>query len=138
MLLQPTFREPVLTPFARVDRNTMRLENHKKSERGNSMVEFAIVAPFWIAVLFGTVAVGTNLTRTIQVVQASRDLGDMYAKGADFTATSSQYLITGDGGSSASLVQGMAISVPSVASDNAVVIFSQVRHIYSTDTDCVG
>ena len=116
----------------------MKLECRKKSESGNTMVEFAIVAPFWIAVLFGTVAVGTNLTRTIQVVQASRDLGDMYAKGADFTAASSQYLITGDGGNSASLVQGMRLSVPSVASDNAVVIFSQVRHVYSTDTDCTG
>ena len=116
----------------------MKLASVKNSERGNSMVEFALVAPFWIAVLFGTVAVGTNLTRTIQVVQSSRDLGNMYAKGTDFSATASQYLITGDGGSSASLVQGMQLSVPSVASDNAVVIFSQVRHVYSTDADCTS
>src|ERR1035438_10568819 len=136
MPLQPISRGPVSTPFVRVDRNAMKLASVKNSERGNSMVEFALVAPFWIAVLFGTVAVGTNLTRTIQVVQSSRDLGNMYAKGTDFSATASQYLITGDGGSSASLVQGMQLSVPSVASDNAVVIFSQVRHVYSTDADC--
>src|SRR5262249_17383136 len=62
---------------------------------------------FWIAVLFGTVAIGTNLTRTIQVVQISRDLGNMYAQGTDFSATGMQNLITGNSGNSASLVQGM-------------------------------
>jgi Flp pilus assembly protein TadG len=105
----------------------------KKSESGNTMVEFAIVAPFWIAMLFGTVGMGTNLTRTIQVVQTSRDLGDMYAKGTDFSATGSQNLVTGDGGNSAALVQGMTLSG---SSTNAVIYFSQVRNVLSTDSDC--
>ena len=115
----------------------MKLANVKNSERGNSDAGIRHRGlPFWIALLFGTIAVGTNLTRTIQVVQSSRDLGNMYAKGTDFTAVSSQYLITADGGSSASLVQGMQLSVPSVASDNAVVTsFLRVRHVYSTDAD---
>lgn len=99
------------------------------------MVEFAIVAPFWIAMLFGTVGMGTNLTRTIQVVQTSRDLGDMYAKGTDFSATGSRNLITGDGGSSAALVQGMTLTGSSI---NAVIYFSQVRNVLTTDSDCNG
>jgi hypothetical protein len=112
----------------------MRIPIRKRGESGNTMVEFAVVAPFWIAMLFGTVAMGTNLTRTIQVIQTSRDLGDMYAKGTDFSATGSQNLITGDSGNSASLVQGMDLS----STGNAVIYFSQVRHVLSTDTDCSG
>ena len=108
----------------------------KRSRRGNTLVEFAVVAPFWIAVFFGTIAVGTNLTRTIQVIQISRDLGHMYAKGVDFTAASSVNLLTGAGTPpSASLVQGMDLNS---STGNTVIIFSQVRHVYSTDSDCTG
>ena len=113
----------------------MKLVKYKRGESGNSMVEFAIVAPFWIAVLFGTVAMGTNLTRTIQVVQTSRDLANMYAQGTDFSSQSSRNLMLGDGGNSASLVQGMDLS----SGGNAVIYLSQVRHIYqgtSGDADC--
>ncbi len=112
----------------------MKLAIRKHSESGNTMVEFAIVAPFWITVFFGTVALGTNLTRTIQVLQTSRDLGHMYAEGTDFSSASSQNLVTGDGGASASMVQGMNLS----GTGNALLIFSQVRHIYTTDGDCTG
>src|SRR5580704_11847212 len=114
----------------------MRHPIGKRGESGNTMVEFALVAPFWIAMLFGTVAMGTNLTRTIQVVQTSRDLANMYAKGTDFSALGMQNLITGDGGSSASLIQGMTLSYPASATGNAVIYFSQVRHVLSADNDC--
>ena len=106
----------------------------KNGERGNTMIEFAVVMPFWIAVLFGTIALGTNLTRSIQTVQTSRDLANMYARGTDFSSAGFQNLITGDGGLSASLVQGMDLS----GTGNAVIYLSQVRHVYSTDNDCAG
>jgi Flp pilus assembly protein TadG len=116
----------------------MRHPNYKRGESGNTMVEFALVAPFWIAMLFGTVAMGTNLTRTIQVVQTSRDLADMYAKGTDFSAAGMQNLMTGDGGSSASLVQGISLTYPAGTTGNAVIYFSQVRHVLSADNDCAS
>ena len=110
----------------------MRLSMRKNGERGNTMIEFAVVMPFWITVMFGTIALGTNLTRSIQTVQVSRDLANMYARGTDFSSAGFQNLITGDGGASASLVQGMDLS----AGGNAVIYLSQVRHVYSTDNDC--
>jgi hypothetical protein len=112
----------------------MRRSIRGKKERGNTMIEFAVVMPFWLAVLFGTIALGTNLTRAIQTVQVSRDLANMYARGTDFSSAGFQNLITGDGGASASLVQGMDLS----AGGNAVIYLSQVRHVYSTDADCGG
>jgi Flp pilus assembly protein TadG len=110
----------------------MKPSIRKNGERGNTMIEFAVVMPFWIAVLFGTIAMGTNLTRSIQTVQTSRDLANMYARGTDFSSPGFQNLITGDGGLSASLVQGMDLS----ATGNAVIYLSQVRHVYTTDNDC--
>jgi hypothetical protein len=111
----------------------MRLTIRKNGERGNTMIEFAVVMPFCLSVLFGTVAMGTNLTRTIQVVQVSRDLANMYARGTDFSAAGFQNLITGGSGS-ASLVQGMDLS----AGGNAVIYLSQVRHVYAADGDCAS
>jgi TadE-like protein len=107
----------------------------KRTERGNAIVEFALVAPYWVVVLFGTIAVGMNLTRTTQVVQVSRDLAHMYAKGADFSSPSIMNLLTGAGSPpSTSLVQGMDLS----STGNTVIILSQVRHVYSTDFDCAS
>jgi hypothetical protein len=117
--------------------NLMKLSIRKKGERGNTMIEFAVVMPFWISVLFGTIALGTNLTRSIQVVQVSRDLASMYARGTDFSSPGFQNLITGGGGASASLVQGMDLS----SGGNAVIYLSQVRHVYggaTPDADCGG
>src|ERR1700674_4959403 len=111
----------------------MRLIMRKNGERGNTMIEFAVVMPFWLAVLFSTVAMGNNLTRTIQVVQVSRDLANMYAIGIDDSETGFQNLIAGGSGS-ASLVQGMDLS----AGGNAVIYLSQVRHVYSADADCAS
>jgi hypothetical protein len=112
----------------------MRLSIRRNGERGNTMIEFAVVMPFWITVMFGTIAIGTNLTRTIQTVQVSRDLANMYARGTDFSSAGFQNLITGDGGASASLVQGMDLS----AGGNAVIYMSQVRHVYAADNDCAS
>jgi|SRR5579871_6534419 len=112
----------------------MRVFERHRRESGNAMMEFAIVMPFWVALFFGSVSVGLNLNRTIQVLQTSRDLAHMYAEGTDFSATSSQNLVTGDGGASASMVQGMNLS----GTGNAVIIFSQVRHVYAADGDCTG
>src|SRR5437868_15425185 len=107
----------------------------KRTERGNAILEFALVAPYWILVLFGTIAVGMNLTRTIEVVQISRDVDHMYAKGADFSSPSITNLLTGGGSpASTSLVRGMDLS----STGNAVIILSQVRHVYSTDFDCAS
>jgi hypothetical protein len=113
----------------------MKLSIRKNRERGNTMVEFALVMPFWFTVLFGTIAMGTNLTRTIQVVQVSRDLADMYARGTDFSAAGFQNLVTGGGGS-VSLVQGMDLVDTVANGGNAVIYLSQVRHVTVGDADC--
>src|SRR5882757_7858956 len=110
--------------------STLRHSRRGRSSSGSAMVEFAVVMPFWITVFFGTVAMGTNLTRSIQVVQASRDLANMYARGTDFSSPGFQNLLTGGGSPpSASIVQGMDLS----STGNAVIYLSQVRRVYAAD-----
>jgi hypothetical protein len=108
----------------------------QRGERGNSMIEFAIVLWFWSMLFIGTMAVGLSLTRTLQVIQTARDLGHMYAKGADFSTTGYTNLLTGGGTPpSASLVQGMVLTGSGI---NTVIYFTQIRHVFSADGDCSG
>src|SRR5260370_29884443 len=78
-----------IEPFMR---NRMKPSIRNNGEGGNTMMEFAVVMPFWVVLLFGTIALGINLTRSIQVVQTSRDLANMCARGTDFTSAGFQNL----------------------------------------------
>jgi hypothetical protein len=49
----------------------------RRRQRGNELIEFALVATLLLPLLFGTVVVGLNLGRSIQVTQVSRDTGHM-------------------------------------------------------------
>ncbi len=62
-------------------------------QQGNTIVEFAIASTFLIPLLLGTVNVGMNLSRSIQVTQLSRDAGHMYVRFVDFSEPANQNLI---------------------------------------------
>jgi len=51
-----------------------RLANRRVTRNSDGRVRDRVM-PFWIALLFGNDCIGTNLTRSIQVIQTSRDLG---------------------------------------------------------------
>ena len=65
----------------------------RRNQRGNTMVEFALVSVFLIPLLLGTVNVGMNLSRSIQVTQVSRDTGHMYVRFVDFTEAGNKDII---------------------------------------------
>lgn len=48
---------------------------------------------FLVPLLFGTVNVGMNITRSIQVMQVSRDAGHMFARYVDFSLAGNQDII---------------------------------------------
>jgi hypothetical protein len=130
------FVPPVREMEARQMKRPVTDKPGQRGERGNSMVEFAIVLWFWSMLFIGTMAVGLSLTRTLQVIQTARDLGHMYAKGADFSTAGYTNLLTGGGTPpSASLVQGMVLTGSGI---NTVIYFTQVRHVLTTDGDCSG
>lgn len=65
----------------------------RKKETGNTIVEFALVSAFLIPLLLGTVNVGMNMSRSIQVTQISRDAGHMFVRSVDFSEPGNQDIL---------------------------------------------
>src|SRR5450432_2660823 len=71
----------------------MRLPiKRNKGERGNEIVEFALVISFFAPLLLGTFVIGVNMVRAIAVNHIVRDLDSMYIHGADFSTSGYQTL----------------------------------------------
>ena len=94
--------------------------NSQARRRGSSLIEFVLSSMFWVTLLIGTLVIGGNLIKSIQVVQLCRDVGHMWAYGVDFSQTSNQNLI-------AKLAQGLNFSTSGTG--NGVVILSKVTFI---------
>ena len=58
-----------------------------KRQRGNAIIELALLGLPMVGMLMGTVVVGLNIGRSIQTAQVNRDAGSMYVRGVDFSAT---------------------------------------------------
>src|SRR3974390_3078956 len=62
--------------------------NFKSRQKGSMIIEFVLVmALVMVPLLLGTMVVGFNLIRSIQVNQINRDAGHMYARGVDFSSS---------------------------------------------------
>jgi len=93
-------------------------QNHK---RGVAIVEFSFAMIVLTPLLIGTMAVGLNLIRSLATVQLARDAGHMYARGADFSQTGNQTVLTTIG-------SNVGLS-KTAGSGSAVVILSTVTYV---------
>jgi len=57
----------------------------RRTESGQEIVEFGLVAVLFVPMLIGAFVVGMNLIRSIQCNQVCRDLDSMYIHGGDFS-----------------------------------------------------
>lgn len=99
------------------------MKTRRKSQarrRGSSLIEFVLSSMFWVTLLIGTLVIGGNLIKSIQVVQLCRDVGHMWAYGVDFSQATNQNLI-------AQLAQGLNFNTNGTG--NGVVILSKVTFI---------
>jgi Flp pilus assembly protein TadG len=104
-------------------------KRNRSSQRGSTIVEFAIVAPCLVLFFFGAVGVGIMMGRYIQTVYACRDIAHMYVNGVDFTQTTSQNIV----------IQQLASGVGITATGgNGVVILSRIITVYQADCDAAG
>ena len=62
-------------------------------ERGNAILEFALVAIPTVVMMLGVVVFGIDLGRSVQVAQISRDAASMYVRGVDFSLTGNQQVL---------------------------------------------
>lgn len=120
----------------------MATGRRKKTQSGQEIVEFALVASFLVPLFLSTFVVGMNLIRSIQANQVCRDLTDMYIHGADFSTYPMQE-------EAQRLAQGLNLQIGGAFSGNsnsntgnsgnALVTVTQVMYVGSTSSpNCVA
>jgi hypothetical protein len=100
----------------------------RKSQRGSTILEFAIVVPCLTLLFFGTVGLGLMMGRYIQAVQLNRDVAHMYSDGIDFSQSTAQNIV----------VQLAAGTGMTTSGGNGVVILSQIETVYAGDCTASG
>jgi hypothetical protein len=64
----------------------------RKGQRGNELVEFALVVSFLVPLFLWMFIAGMGLLRMIQATQVCRDLGSLYIHGIDFSSYPAQQI----------------------------------------------
>lgn len=104
----------------------MKARSRRSGERGSEIIEFSLSMMFLIPVFVAMVALGLNVSRSVQVTTIARDAGHMYARFVDFSLTANKNLVV-------RLANGMDMTV---AGGNGVVRLSKITYI--GDADCTG
>ncbi|MGH9582550.1 MAG: TadE family protein [Bryobacteraceae bacterium] len=112
-----------LPAFSRKRRRQKTIVCTASTERGSAVIEFVMIALFCVPLLLGTIVLGLDLIREMQVTQVARDAGRMYSTGIDFTQTSNQNLLV-------SLSHGLNLSAS--GGGDGVVIFSTLIYVDTT------
>jgi hypothetical protein len=99
----------------------------RQSEKGGSLIEFALSTSFWVPLLIGVCVMGFKLVEADRVQQIGRDTGHMYAYGTDFSQSGNQ-----------ALARRLATGYDLSSSGNGVLIFSIVKMIGSNDCTVSG
>jgi hypothetical protein len=118
----------------------MATEGRKRTQKGQEIIEFGLVAILLTPMLLGAFVVGMNLVRSIQANQVCRDLTDMYIHGADFSTYPMQQMAQ-------RLSQGLNLQIGSsftgnaqantANSGNGLVTVTQIMYVGSTsDPNC--
>jgi Flp pilus assembly protein TadG len=104
-------------------------QRNRSSERGSTILEFAIIAPGLVLLFFGSIGLGIMMGRYIQTVQTCRDVAHMYVDGVDFTQSANQNIVIQQ------LASGTGITA---TGGNGVVILSRITTVYQADCDAAG
>jgi len=103
----------------------------KRSEKGNSYIEFVLVASFFfVPLILGMITLGIAIVRDFQVNQLTRDVGHMMAKGVDFSQQANQNLVANDLANGLSL-QANNGNVTGSATGNGVLVLSTFQSLSS-------
>jgi hypothetical protein len=91
----------------------------RRPRRGSAIVEFVLAAALiYTPLILGTMVIGMNLIRAIQVTQLNRDAGHMFARGVDFSLAPNR-----------AILQQIAGGLDLTANGKSVVILSQIEKV---------
>lgn len=101
----------------------MRRKMRRQGRGGAAIVEFVLAAALiYTPLILGTIVIGMNLIRAIQLTQLNRDAGHMFARGVDFAVPANQ-----------AILQQLATGLDLTPGGKSVVILSQIMRV-----DCPG
>lgn len=101
----------------------MPVARRQKREKGNAIVEFALVVTFLLLLIMGTFSIGMTLTKSVQAGVVARDAGAMFMRYVDFTLSANKDILV-------RLANGMGMTA---SGGNGVVIMTQVMKIGATE-----
>lgn len=106
------------------------------SERGNAILEFALVAAlFLVPMLAGSYSIGMSLVKMLQVQQVARDANILVVRGLDLSQSDNQSLVV-------KTASGLGMNVSGTnnpsSSGLGVVILTTVRLVSGTDCAAQG
>lgn len=99
-----------------------------RGESGNAIIEFSLAMSFSVMLLFGTLAVGINLSKGIQAAQIARDAAHMFASGIDFSKTANKNELI-------NITNGTGMTV---SGGNGVIVLTALRHVFAADCTAAG
>ncbi len=98
----------------------------KRGEKGNAILEFALIGSFLIPLLLGAFTLGLFFARAHQNAQVCRDAAHMFSDNIDFSQPSNQTIV-------GRLAAGMGLAKDSIGTidpnGQGVVILSQIIHV---------
>lgn len=107
----------------------MRIQRKSATrEKGNAILEFALVITFLVTLLMGTFSVGMTLTKSLQASVVARDAGAMFMRYVDFTLTQNRDLLV-------RLANGMGMTANG---GRGVVIMTQIVMIGANECAADG
>ena len=104
------------------------VRSREKKQRGNAIVEFAIVSVFLVPLLFGTFSIGMSLTKTVQASVVARDAGAMFMRFVDFTDTNNRNMLL-------RIANGMGMTN---TGGNGVVVLTKIMYIGASECALIG
>jgi hypothetical protein len=116
----------------------MRLSNRKRNQRGNNILEFALVALPLVTLLLGVTTTGLGLGRSVQVAQVCRDAASMFVRGVDFSRDGNKDVLvrlsqglgmTRDGGDGVILLSKVTWIPQQKCTDLGLVTCNGDRHV---------
>jgi hypothetical protein len=93
-----------------------------RAARGSTMLELALILSVGLPLLLGVTGVGVRLGATLCGTQLTRDVGHMYALGADFSQPGV-----------VDIAQALSTNFTLTSSGTAVLILSQIVQVYQAD-----
>ena len=100
-----------------------------ENERGNSYIEFVLVASFFfVPLILGLVTVGISVLRNLQVNEVTRSVGHMMARGVNFSQQANQNIVANDLASGLGL-QANSGNVTGSTSGNGVLVLSVFENL---------